>query len=161
MFEDHIQGKINPETRTAGRKDKDLNPPVTNTIEEEEDDEAQEVNSRPRSTVSDVSTRYNPVLDAKKYAIPDDCILEFLKLNKVEPLGDDFLLCKHPYPQIEGEMIIYQLNNDDKADKDLLAYRDYSLVKRQRWDSTRYTMNAAQKKERDEKLSKQSALQCL
>jgi hypothetical protein len=99
MFEEHIKGEVDPTLRTAGRVDKDLNPPANNTIEEEEDDEAQEVNSRPKSSVSDISmTRYNPALDAKKYAIPDECIISFKKSNKVENLGDNYWLIKHPLP---------------------------------------------------------------
>jgi hypothetical protein len=98
MFTEHIEGKVDPNTRTAGRKDRDLMAPGTNTIEEEEDDEAQEV-GRPKSTVTDSSNnRYNPVMEAKKFTIPDECHLEFLKLNKIESLGDEFVLVQHPYP---------------------------------------------------------------
>jgi hypothetical protein len=72
----------------------------------------------------------------------------------VRDLDDGFMLLAHPYPQLEGEMLLVQLNPDDrpaevvkieeqkqedakpkakkKRDKDGpdLVYRDYSLRKR-------------------------------
>jgi len=160
MFTEHIEGKVDPTTRTAGRKDKDLQPAGANAVEEEEDDEA-EVVSRPRSTITADSQKYDPAAERKKYAISDDCKLEFLKLNKIEPMGDDYLLVSHPYPQIEGEMLIFQPNADDKCDKDLLVYRDYSLKKRNKYFNPRYQLSAAQKKEKEEKMMTSTKLQCL
>jgi len=49
-FTDHIEGKIDPITRTAGRRDRDLQPAgVVAPVEEEEDDEAAEMGGRPKS----------------------------------------------------------------------------------------------------------------
>jgi hypothetical protein len=33
----------------------------------------------------------------------------------VRDLDDGFMLLAHPYPQIEGEMLLVQLNSDDQA----------------------------------------------
>lgn len=76
-------------------------------------------------------------------------------------MGDDYLLVSHPYPQIEGEMLIFQPNADDKCDKDLLVYRDYSLKKRNKYFNPRYQLSAAQKKEKEEKMMTSTKLQCL
>lgn len=43
-----------------------------------------------------------------KYAIPQSCKLEVLKVNKIEKLDDDYILIAHPFPQMEGEMILFQ-----------------------------------------------------
>jgi hypothetical protein len=53
-----------------------------------------------------------------------------LKKAKVEKLDCKFYLVCHPFPQIEGEMIILQPKKDDQSEEDLIVYRDYSLRKR-------------------------------
>ena len=42
-----------------------------------------------------------------KYELQEDCKLEILKLNKIEKLDDNYLLIAHPFPQIEGEMLLF------------------------------------------------------
>ena len=39
-------------------------------------------------------------------------------------------MVSHPYPQIEGELLIFQPKKDDQSEEDLIVYRDYSLRKR-------------------------------
>ena len=41
-----------------------------------------------------------------KYKIPTTCNMELLKLNRIETLDEDYYLMLHPYPQMEGELII-------------------------------------------------------
>jgi len=41
------------------------------------------------------------------YKLPENCQFEFLKNNIVENLDSDYLMVNHPYPIIEGEMLIY------------------------------------------------------
>jgi hypothetical protein len=36
-----------------------------------------------------------------------------LKLNKIEKLEEDYLLIAHPFPQMEGEMLLFQPHNAD------------------------------------------------
>ena len=54
------------------------------------------------------------------------------KLNRIEKLGDNFILVAHPYPQMEGELLLFQIDADPdvQADKDLIVHKDYSLRKR-------------------------------
>lgn len=63
--------------------------------------------------------------------------MEFLKLNKILDLGDDYILVRHPFAQVEGELLIYQ-TTEESSDKDLLKYSDFSLKKRIRTDNTKY-----------------------
>jgi len=48
-------------------------------------------------------------------------------------LTEDYILVAHPFPQMEGELILYQPYAEDKPqlNDENLVYRDYSLVKRQ------------------------------
>jgi hypothetical protein len=41
-----------------------------------------------------------------KYKIPTSCNMELLKLNRIETLDEEFYLMLHPYPQMEGELIV-------------------------------------------------------
>jgi hypothetical protein len=68
--------------------------------------------------------------ESYKYDLPNTCKLEILKLNRIEKLEDEYVLLAHPYPQMEGEMLLLQTNAADQQDKQLLVYRDYSLRKR-------------------------------
>ncbi len=53
-----------------------------------------------------------------------------LKASRVEKLDEDYVLIAHPFPQMEGEMLLFQVNPQDQEDKDLIVYKDYSLRKR-------------------------------
>ena len=99
--------------------------------------------------------------EALKFKVSDDCKLEFLKLNKILDLGDNYILVRHPFAQVEGELLIYQAA-EESSDKDLLRYPDFSLKKRVKTDNTKYIYaNAAQKKKREDKLQVSTKLQCL
>ena len=52
-----------------------------------------------------------------KYKIPTQCNMEMLKLNKIETLDEEYYLMIHPYPQMEGELILVQTNPKDQDDK--------------------------------------------
>lgn len=99
-FTEHIEGNIDPVTRTAGRKDRDLiiAPPVAAASAIEEEEEPEQV--RPKTTESEMSSkfRYDPVKEAKKFNIPEECMLQFLKMNRILTLSDDYLLVQHPFP---------------------------------------------------------------
>jgi len=65
------------------------------------------------------------------YEVPSQCYLSFLKYNKIEALEGNYMLVCHPMPMVEGEMLIMHYHVEDlKKEKDLIVYRDYSLVKR-------------------------------
>jgi hypothetical protein len=39
-------------------------------------------------------------------------------------------LVAHPYPQLDGEMILFQLKPEDQVVPEILVYKDFSLRKR-------------------------------
>lgn len=70
------------------------------------------------------------VKDDLKYDIPDTCFLILTKGNKISKLEKKFKLIAHPYPILEGEMLLFQPLKQDQYDKTLMVYRDYALRKR-------------------------------
>jgi len=44
-----------------------------------------------------VAPKFDQAKESAKYKITDDCKLEFLKLNKILDLGDDYILVRHPF----------------------------------------------------------------
>lgn len=53
-----------------------------------------------------------------------------MKTLKIEKLDKKYVLAVHPFPIIEGEMLIFATRKADQDVKDLITYRDYSLRKR-------------------------------
>lgn len=53
-----------------------------------------------------------------------------MKKNKIEKLPQKYVLVSHPYPTIEGEMLMFQPLKSDQDDNEVIIYRDYSLRKR-------------------------------
>jgi hypothetical protein len=54
-----------------------------------------------------------------------------MKENLIDSLGDNYILVNHPFPVIEGELLIYQYPEPDNLnDANELLYKDYSLKKR-------------------------------
>ena len=46
--------------------------------------------------------------DTSKFDIPESCYLSMMKKILIEKLEAKFLLAVHPFPRIEGEMIIFK-----------------------------------------------------
>lgn len=69
-------------------------------------------------------------MDNYKYDLPQECLLRMMKTLKIEKLDKKYVLSVHPYPIIEGEMLIFSTKKQDQDVKDLITYRDYSLRKR-------------------------------
>lgn len=67
---------------------------------------------------------------AEEYDLPESCLLRMMKTLKIEKLDKKYVLAVHPYPIIEGEMLIFATRKSDQDVKDLITYRDYSLRKR-------------------------------
>jgi hypothetical protein len=42
-----------------------------------------------------------------KYDIPNNCKIELLKAGRIEKLDEDYALIAHPFPQIEGELLLF------------------------------------------------------
>jgi len=45
--------------------------------------------------------------DDYKYEIPESCFLSIMKGNKISKLHKKYILISHPFPKIEGEMLIF------------------------------------------------------
>lgn len=45
--------------------------------------------------------------DDLKFDIPDKCYLTLMAGNKIHKLEKKYVLMSHPYPLIEGEMILF------------------------------------------------------
>lgn len=48
-----------------------------------------------------------------KYDIPNNCKLELLKAARIQKLEENYILMAHPYPQMEGELLLFQANIED------------------------------------------------
>ena len=64
--------------------------------------------------------------------VPQSCLVQMMKKVLIEKLPAKYFLASHPYPKIEGEMIIFRPKKEDQdpEDKSLIIYRDFSLRKR-------------------------------
>jgi len=62
--------------------------------------------------------------------LPQSCKVEILKQNRIEKMDEDFTLVAHPFPAIEGEMLLFQQKSEDQEDVQTIVIRDYSLKKR-------------------------------
>lgn len=96
-----------------------------------------------------------------KYDLPVSCKLEMLKLNRIEKLDEDYVLVAHPYPQLEGEMLLFQIRAEEQEDKECIIYNDYSLRKRITTEPKPARMSAYQKKQMMEEDQERTKLQCL
>lgn len=52
-----------------------------------------------------------------------------LKASRIQKFEENYLLMAHPYPQMEGELLLFQVNPEEQTG-DNTTYKDYSLVKR-------------------------------
>ena len=74
----------------------------------------------------------NKTSDNFSREVPQSCLVQMMKKVLIEKLPAKYFLASHPYPKIEGEMIIFRPNKEDQdpEDKSLIVYRDFSLRKR-------------------------------
>jgi len=126
LYNDHIEGKVNAEDRTKNRPDTGdgdgvSRGPKTGMSHNALDDENNEgtkksiskgnyesIGSRNKlGSASGSSVAVESAKDRVKYDIPNSCKLEMLKLNRIEKLDQDYVLVAHPYPQLEGEMLLF------------------------------------------------------
>ena len=150
MYQNHIEGKVDPTTRTAGRHDENNPKPLDDSREEDEIAQEDSKQERPKSNSrSGLGSAHSSVRgDQDKYHLPETCKLQMLKANRVEDLGMNYNIVQHPFPQIDGELLIFQSNLEDKADSDkVMVYRDYSLRKRIPPSNKKYQSAASKKKQ--------------
>lgn len=87
-----------------------------------------------------------------------------LSKSVILKLDDNFMLAANPYPQLEGEMLLFQYNPDDQSPEiDGIVYRDYSLRKRLKSEPKTKTLvsSAVAKKKAMEEDAEKTKVQCL
>ncbi len=94
----------------------------------------------------------NKMADSFKFVIPESCHISMMKKVLIEKMEAKYFLASHPFPKLEGEMIICKpKKNDQTQGKEVIIYRDYSLRKRiettpQTANSTTQAMQTGKKK---------------
>lgn len=63
-----------------------------------------------------------------KVDLPNICKVEIPKAALIEEFDEDYILCAHPFPQMAGELILFQ--NNEQETKKCFLYNDFSLQKR-------------------------------
>jgi len=102
------------------------------------------------------------VKDDIKYDLPDTCFMFLMKGCKISKMNKKFKLLSHPYPLVDGEMILFQPLKQDQYDKSLFVFRDYSLKKRMPTRGQGRKLTTYQQKQlekEDEEISKLRALE--
>ena len=103
-----------------------------------------------------------------KFLIPETCHILMSKKLKIEKMDLKYILVFHPFPLVEGEMIMFQPKKEDQKEKEGLIYRDYSLRKRIE-TAPKVVLTALQKRKNKKKKGKdekeeapiECKLQCL
>ena len=76
-------------------------------------------------------TTMNQTSISYKYELPAACMVSMMKKVLIDKMPAKYFLASHPYPKIEGEMVIFKPKKVDQTQgKDVITYRDYSLRKR-------------------------------
>ncbi len=178
-YEDHIEGKApndrldrvsnfdndNKSTRSKsarGGKREKSNASGRDEGEEQSASRAELKSSKSQKSNLEHQEEINRKFDEERMALPETCFVQFAKSAKIEKLEAKYLLVAHPYPQVEGEMLIMQPKKDDQPEKDLICYRDYSLRNRMVTREKPQVSAAEQlRMKKDKKLADMSKLQCL
>ena len=74
-----------------------------------------------------------------------------MKKTLIYKLPAKYFLASHPYPKLEGEMIVFRPRKDDQdaEDKTVIVYRDFSLRKRiETTPKSNYVTDGLNKKKR-------------
>ena len=172
QYEQHIEGKVDASLRTANRPDDNAQPDeVAVKVGDASQDDAkskftsiESAGARSRGTNKDLnaSSKGGTAGASDKYDIPNNCKLDFLKAARIQKLEENYILMAHPYPQMEGELLLFQSNIEDQKGENT-TYRDYSLVKRKEIaQSGKGMVNSAMaKKKIIEDDSEKTKVQCL
>ncbi|CDW89049.1 UNKNOWN [Stylonychia lemnae] len=99
--------------------------------------------------------------DDYKYEIPQLCHITLMKGNQIEKLHRKYILMSHPFPKIEGEMIMFLPVKQDQFDPQLVIFRDYSLRKRLPTKPKPKKLSSYQQKKLETEDKESSKLSCL
>lgn len=103
----------------------------------------------------------------QKYDISKECKLQLFKKLRIEDLDDNYMVAAHPFPQMEGELLVFQANAKDQEENEdsaIMTYRDFSLMKRLETNEKQNDvsrMSALEKKKYMEADQQQTKIQCL
>lgn len=169
QYEQHIEGKVDASLRTANRPDDNAQPDdIAQKAEPSQEDAKSKFTSiesaggKSRGTNRDLmSSKGGSAAGSNKYDIPNNAKLELLKAARIQKLEENYILMAHPYPNMEGELLLFQANVEDQSGENTV-YRDYSLVKRKATPSGKNIVNSAMaKKKMIEDDAEKTKIQCL
>lgn len=128
-FEEHIEGRAqNLRTARASNYGDDVKSTRSRSVKGKgkkaassiDDDEDGKSHKSKKSGKADQHTaeEINRQLENLKFEIPESCFLKYTKNTKIEKLDAKYLLLAHPYPALEGEMVLCQPKKEDQDDKE-------------------------------------------
>jgi hypothetical protein len=107
---------VDASLRTANRPDDNAGPDdVAHRVDQESKEDArskftsiESAGGKSRGTNRDLmSSKGGTAGGVDKYDIPNNCKLELLKAARIQKLEENYLLMAHPYPQMEGELLLF------------------------------------------------------
>jgi hypothetical protein len=126
QYLDHIEGKVDPDLRQDRPTTAEDGSPEKQPAQEDARAEEDEENKLDKSVLSKTSkkSRESKDLTQEQIDLKDDmyhnltdrCYLNLIKGCRIEKLDKKFILVAHPYPSIEGEMLLFQPNKADQYD---------------------------------------------
>ena len=169
--EDEVEQAKSVKKGTASKKGTELNK-TTSQLGDPDDDERKSLVSAgvKSNTMSKSRADMSVSMENLKYEIPESCHVRMMKKVLIEKLESKYLLVANPFPQVEGQMMIFLPKKGDQREKDEIMYRDYSLRKRLETSikapETRMADQISKLKNKDDKKSKkeknvEQKLQCL
>ena len=127
--EDQVEAAKSAKKGTASKRGTEMNK-TSQYGEGEEEDRKSYISAAKSSQMNKSKTDMNMSTDTFKFEIPETCHVGMMKKTLIEKLDQKYLLVSHPYPQIEGQMMIFLPKKADQKESDIIMYRDYSLRKR-------------------------------
>ena len=189
-FIDHIEGTANLDGRSAhdsveedggdapksnkkgngSKKGTEMNKTVSQMGDEEDERKSIVSAGMKSNSLNKSKTDMNVTVENFKYEIPESCHVGMMKRTLIEKLDAKYLLVAHPYPLVEGQMMIFLPKKVDQKETEVIMYRDYSLRKRiettskvpeSKVDKLIAKKTAEANKEKKEKNQFDQKLQCL
>jgi hypothetical protein len=126
-YQDMIEGKIQPAWANSNPdgvpRSQHASRPVTGHEDAKSDNGSKSGN---KSTLSKNKSGLNSMNATKEgfgdlkgdvHDLPPQCLLTFMKGNKISDLDKKYVALSHPFPLIEGEMVVFQPNEADQYDE--------------------------------------------
>ena len=128
--EEEDPGKKSAKKGSKSQRNTDMNKTHSNIDGDDAEERKSSISGVRSNNMSKSRTDMNFSTDNFKYEIPESCILGMMKKVLIEKMDMKYFLVSHPYPQVEGQMMIFQPKKADQKDSDIIPYRDFSLRKR-------------------------------